>query len=439
MQLLFEAKDDLEKNVSEQNCEILFSELEDSQSYAIEIGNQIERIEGEGTKTVGLLEQYCEVLFEIYQRISENLNSDIEVPIKRMSNLLELIRQSIENDIPLRKEIVFLPYKASMWDSLESIWEEVSRNDNYDVFVVPIPYYDKNSDGTMGTLHYEGEQYPSNVTITKYDAYDFENRRPDVIYIHNPYDNCNLVTSVHPFFYAKNIKKYTEKLVYVPYFVLDEINPHNRFAVKSIEHFCLVPGVIHADKVIVQSENMRFAYIEALTEAVGEESRDVWEQKIEGTGSPKFDKVKKTTRGTIELPEEWKQKMYRHDGSRKKVILYNNSVGAFLDTRSLMLEKIENVLAFFKKNTEQVTLLWRPHPLMKATIASMEPAMQQAYRALEEAFQRENWGIYDDSPDLNRAIALCDAYYGDQSSLVSLCRSVGKPVMIQNVYVKYEI
>ena len=45
------------------------------------------------------------------------------------------------------------------------------------------------------------------------------------------------------------------------------------------------------------------------------------------------------------------------------------------------------------------------------------------------------WGNYDDTPDLDRALILSDAYYGDGSSVVQLCRRIDMPVMIQNVNV----
>ncbi len=57
------------------------------------------------------------------------------------------------------------------------------------------------------------------------EAYRFEERRPDEIYIHNGYDNWNLVTSVHPRFYSENLKQYTDKLVYIPYFIMGDIDP----------------------------------------------------------------------------------------------------------------------------------------------------------------------------------------------------------------------
>lgn len=107
--------------------------------------------------------------------------------------------------------------KASMWDSLESVWKAADEDGFCDAYVVPISYYNKNPDGSFREMHYEGSQYPDNVPITSYEDYDFKTRKPDIVYIHNPYDNVYLVTSVHPFFFSENLKKYTDKLVYIPY------------------------------------------------------------------------------------------------------------------------------------------------------------------------------------------------------------------------------
>ena len=39
-----------------------------------------------------------------------------------------------------------------------------------------------------------------------------------ISYIHNPYDNWNYVTSIDPAFYSWELKKYTDCLVYIPYY-----------------------------------------------------------------------------------------------------------------------------------------------------------------------------------------------------------------------------
>ena len=50
-----------------------------------------------------------------------------------------------------------------------------------------------------------------------------------------------------------------------------------------------------------------------------------------------------------------------------------------------------------------------------------------------DTYRAEGWGIYDDTADLDRAIAVSDGYYGDGSSVVQLCRERGIPVMYQDV------
>ena len=282
-------------------------------------------------------------------------------------------------------------------------------------------------------MHYEGDLFPDYVPITHHNDYDFEGRRPDMIFIHNPYDEYNHVTSVHPFFYSKNLKKYTAKLVYIPYYVLAEPDPENEKTVEGIQIFCKVPGVFYADKVIVQSEAMRQVYIKVLTKETGEESRKIWEEKILGLGSPKMDKVLGTRKEELKIPEEWLKIIEKPDGSWKKIIFYNTSVAALIQHEDKMLEKMKHVFRTFKENQDEVALLWRPHPLIRATIESMRPELWEKYRKLVEQYGEEGWGIYDDSPDMDRAVALCDGYYGDASSIVQLCQEAGKPVMLQDV------
>ena len=98
-----------------------------------------------------------------------------------------------------------------------------------------------------------------------------------------------------------------------------------------------------------------------------------------------------------------------------------------------MLEKMKYVFRTFKENQEEVALLWRPHPLIRATIESMRPELWEKYQKLVKQYMAEGWGIYDDTPDMDRAVAISDGYYGDASSIVQLYEKTGKPIMIQDV------
>lgn len=410
--------------------------LGDCQTAAIQIGDAIERLEGEGTTAVSCLEEYCELLYQLSQRLEsiapQEFGMQLEEALDRAEREIEQIKE--------KKEVVFFPYKASMWDSLESVYLAAKEDENCDAYVVPIPYFDKNPDGSLKQMHYEGGEYPPNIEVTPYELYNLEERRPDSIYIHNPYDDWNHVTCVPERYFARNLRKYTEQLVYIPYFVLKEMEPDDRASVDSIKHFCFVPGVIFAHKVIVQSENMRQIYInEYLKEAKkcglkGEHrSRKALEKKILGLGSPKYDKVHDTGKEDLIIPEEWLRIIQKQDGAWKKIIFYNISISALLHHGEKMIRKLEFVFQIFKERQEEITLLFRPHPLLQATIESMRPKLWEEYTRLVNQYCGEGWGIYDDTADINRAVILSDAYYGDMSSVVQLYQETGKPVMIQDV------
>lgn len=406
------------------------------QDAALQIGTYLETFGETYCSLVSMLEDYCEKIYQM--SLSTQDEYGCRKQAKKIRKLLFELQERLCQDLPEdRKEAVFLPYKASMWDSLESIWKAADEDENTDAYVIPIPYYDKNPDGSFREEHYEGDLYPDYVPVTRYDEYDFENRKPDMIFIHNPYDNSNYVTSVHPFFYSGNLKKFTEKLIYVPYFILAEPDADNEEVLEGMKHFCITTGVINADQVIVQSENMRKAYVKILTDFMkehsGEDTKEYWEKKILGLGSPKVDKVMAVRKESVTVPDEWLKVIEKPDGSWKKIIFYNTSVQALLNHNEKMNAKIRDVLRAFKENQKEVALLWRPHPLIEATIKSVRTRLWDEYKKIVDAYRSEGWGIYDDTADLDRAIAVSDGYYGDWSSVVQLCQEKGIPVMIQDV------
>lgn len=401
--------------------------LADCQDCAIAIGTNMEKLYRTELETIRSLERFCEVLYELSMHLTE------ELAFEKQRELLSILKE-IKKILPreLKKEVVFLPYKASMWDSLESVWMAAKDDEECVARVIPIPYFDKEPSGAVKEMYWEGEQFPSYVPITHYDAYDIEEHHPDMVFIHNPYDEGNMVTSIHPNYYASKLKDQTEKLIYIPYFILDEAKPDDTAYVESKKHYVLTPGVIHADKVVVQSEDMRQIYINVLTEEAGEETRKHWEEKILGLGSPKMDKALNTSKADVEVPDEWLQVIQKADGSWKKIIFYNISLGALLNYGEKMIDKIERVLDTFKENKEEVALLWRPHPLYKSTLEAMRPEYSDRYQAIVDKYREEGWGIYDDTPDMNRAVVLSDAYYGDHSSVARLYKQVGKLIMYQD-------
>ena len=422
LQSLHEAHVSAANSYRENASDQAYGILADCQDTAVQLADIIENLEGAGSTVVAHLSDYCEAL---YQATLSQKNDFCQV----LDSILYTVEECVNNDIPNTTEIVFMPYKASMWDSLESVWRAASNDPACDVYVVPIPYYDRNPDGSLGAFHYDGSEFPADIPVIHYDDYDLEERRPDAIYIHNPYDDANFVTTVDPRFYSAELKKYTEKLVYIPYFVLGESDADDT---EKLSRFVLMPGVLNADRVVVQSDRMRKAYIDILQSRMPNtpKSREIIEKKVLGIGSPKFDSV---SYATADIPSEWTRILTKPNGERKRVVLYNTGITSLLENNELMLKKMIDVLEIFRKKSDDIALLWRPHPLIMATLESMRPELLRAYLTIVKKFRMDGWGIYDDTSDLGRAINLCDAYYGDKSSVVQLVRKAGKPVLIQSI------
>lgn len=424
------------------DSELIKQALTDAQEKAIEAGNMLEKFYKDSAGAVHFLEEYCEVLFCIFNVT----DTDISKAGQFADSLFELIEKchkEIET-YTVKKLSIYLPYNASMWDSLEGLWRRDKEDLDMDTMVVPIPYFDKDLTGKFTNIHYEIDKYPEEIEAINCADINIEEYRPDFIYIHNPYDGGNKITSVYPDYYAKKLKDITDCLVYVPYFVLGEINnPYDLNELKSMEHFCLVAGVVYSHKVYVQSENMRRAYITVLTNNFKNEvlTEEYWESKIEVLKSPKITKLQNMikTFDISSVPENWRK--YKEGGNEenncKKVVFYNTSVSQVLKNPDAVLKKIKSVLKVFFENKEKVVLLWRPHPLLPQTFALISDYYKNEYEKIVDEYVNGKWGIFDDSSDLDMAILFSDAYFGDESSLTVLFKETGKPIMIQNVEVLY--
>lgn len=446
--LFEEAHEEVRRMLTEGDIVSVTGILGECQNVAIQLGTMIEEERGEGHATVSVLEQYCEAIFRLHQILGGEGSGTIgEAPghvgdfpeFEELIAFEERLAESTRNDLKERREVVFIPYKVSLWGAMESVWKAALEDEETDVYVIPTPYYYKDDFGKIkkDEPHYETD-YPEGVTVTSYEEYNFEVHHPDVVVIQCPYDEYSYGLTVHPFFYAKNLKKYTDKLVYIPPFVMDEIEKEDERGRVTLRYFCNTPGVVHADTVIVQSEQMKEVYVELLTEFAGEETKGMWEDKIRGLGSPEQDQEKKELSleaDSGEIPEEWRQKIWRPDGSRRKIILYSTSASMLFSDGDSVIRKMKDVFQLFQDNQEEVVMWWRPDPKAREVLRKTKPGVWQKYRELLEDYRDAGWGICDDSAELERAIHFCDAYYGGGGSAANRCRLQKKAVMFQNITV----
>ena len=161
---LQQAHEEIKDALAQRNGILVQNMLTEIQTTAVSLGEIIEKLEGEDHTCVRCLEEYCELIFKVYEDINSGIFNENKV-YKTLRKQLIKIENGVKNDIVVRKEIVFFPYKASMWDSLESIYLAAKADPDCDAYCVPIPYYNLNPDHSLGQMHYEGNDYPKEIEI----------------------------------------------------------------------------------------------------------------------------------------------------------------------------------------------------------------------------------------------------------------------------------
>ncbi len=372
----------------------------DCQNAAVDLGNKIYETEGDGFGGLHFFEEYCEAVYQT--AINEEISG--EAAQTALDDSLKAAEAAAE-EIPAKLEVVFLPYKSSMWDSLESIWRAADADPECDARVIPIPYYDRNPDHSFAAMHYEGKDFPGYVPITHYSEYDIEINQPDIIYIHNPYDNCNYVTSVAPEYYSFELKKHTPMLVYVPYTLSGYYEERQRACL-------MLSAYKHVNKVVLPTEAQKACY------NPGFEYYD----KFLVLGSPKIDYVLNELYKE-EIPAEWKERC-----NGKKVVLVNSTI-AYLLQNNNWCDRMYELLKAFDDN-DNCILLWRPHPLLQATVSSMRSHIAKDYENIVKTMAEHRNVIIDTNPSVYPAMKLSDALISDYSSIALQYAFTGKPTLM---------
>lgn len=386
----------------ESSDDLLTDYLSTCQQAVISVGGLLEKNSLDGLQdTISTLEQYAEYCYEISVRGKCTADD-----VKQLDNLIGAVSKKIDG-LSTKIQVAFFPYKAAMWDSLESIYLAAAADSDCEAKVIPIPYYEMDQTAGKWVLKYDGGDFPLGIPIEFYKEYDVQAEQPDIAYIHNPYDNYNLVTSVHPDYYSFELKKHVGKLVYVPYYV--------NAGTLSHEHKIL-PCYKHVDYIVLQSKQAK------------EDCRGTYYyDKILPLGSPKLDRVIRKCKEGVSIPKSWESVI----GGRRTLML-NSTIADLLQYNEKIFIKLKKFFEYIRSYKE-IAVIWRPHPLYEATIRSMRPALLQKYTELKSFFLDNGIGVFDTTSDISSTVAVADGYIGSPgSSVINLFGAVGKPIFLFN-------
>lgn len=308
---------------------------------------------------------------------------------------------TILNRADRKMKVAFFPYKAAMWDSLESVYLAAKADKDCEVLVAAVPYYEYDAKSDEWVIHYDGDRFSPEIEVTDYRSLALADAHIDLAFIHYPYDRGNRVTRLFDGYNSDELKRFVKKLVYIPYYVTGGFvsEGHTRF-----------PVYYHADLIIAQSEIFKSGF-KGLP----------YYDKVRVLGSPKIDAVIRRQKQCT--PET------------KKRVFLNTSLQTFLGQGRAYLDKLKSVFELFLQQSS-LELVWRPHPLFEATVKSMRPELKDYYSELLTYFSEKEIGTFDTSDDFDRVVAECDAYIGEEStSVVNLFAALQKPVFILDTFV----
>lgn len=391
--------------------------ISDSQQLAAEYGTLVEQAKGEERdctkKVVEALQQYCDALWNEYQTVAGGAEMD-SLPESRRA--LEAVVETVTLRIIERREVLFLPTGPVEWDALKEYYTKEMDKD-VDVFVVPMPIMKKSfmgkilmSDGEIeDSVHIE--EYSKGIVYTDWKTYDPALHCPDEVYIENPYDGANPCLTVPPDFYAENLRKYAGKITYVPIGETSEFGQEDVNDRYNLKHYVTAPGVVFADEVRVQSDNIREQYINALTAFAGEENKAIWEKKIMAAHA-----------GTV------------MEADREKKVIYCIGANELKEHTEVFCDSVMNRLDILGGCEGYIKVSLMLYPNSRNEWEAVDDDLSdRIFYTIDNMVSASGMELITlDQRSADRIASDYDGYYGSPSPLVPAFVVKGKPVMLAN-------
>lgn len=401
--------------------------LPECQQLAVDLGTMIENVKGENNpnvmEIVSEIEVYCEVLYKIYGVITDK-NCNLEhreftESAAELKSAYEAVKKAVNEKLLSKKVILFVTTGLRQWEGFRNLCETEIADKTNEVYgiLVPVAFKDVLGRATFedAKLSQNMDFFPEETEVRMWKDIDLSLLKPDIIYIQDPYDNENPCLTIPPYFYAENLRKYADTLIYVPAFYVNEFCENDLCDVYNMKYYVTAPAIIHADLVLMQSENTKSMYIKKLVGFSGEETYDYWDKKLKVT----------------KLYDDKKLPKFK-EVNDKKSIVYCIGENEVADKKEAMLKEIKERLETFAKNSSKYNLKICIYPPDLEVWEETDSSLIYCLTKLIEEYTKQEWC---ERCDMNTAkwddiVNNSNAYYGSPSPLVHMFAMMDKPVMI---------
>lgn len=306
------------------------------------------------------------------------------------------------------KEILFLVYKPGWWGCMDSIYREKRKDEQNHCTVLLIPYYERNAEnGTINfaKIHYESDKMPQDINVVDYKTYCLEEHKMDMIYFHNPYDGQNSIETVEEKYYSKELKKYTDELIYVPHMLYSQYLPETL-------RYCSCYNYV--DKILLPNDEMRYAF-------------DVkFDSKLEVTNSGIVQYMDMLQAKQINIPDEWKKQLSDENrfGEKRSILLYISYEDLYYHTEK-MIKKLQYIIDYMATR-EDILFLIRPDEEIERNKQNLSKDVFEEYSQTLILFEEKRTGIVDRTENAYLAAELTDVYMGNDFPMRNLFAVQGK-------------
>lgn len=132
------------------------------------------------------------------------------------------------------------------------------------------------------------------------------------------------------------------------------------------------------------------------------------------------------------IPQEWRDYLIKTDGKRKKPVLYSDSVGVLFKDGESAINKIKKTFEIFETYSDEIGVLW----YIPEIPCDIQNAFDEDFlRQLEDIkgfYVSSGKAILINEEQLETAVSVAEALYGDSDYLMTLCKKHGIPTLIHN-------